>query len=232
MKNFDDLTNEELTNLSSDEVNYYIDVECAEQGIKLLPPGGPPTKPDKGTTADDLELWQVADNYFRDREDAERVSAAIAASKSRVTLDYISGPSYRKKAVPATDSVSSINMIRVLSQERAAELSALIDEQERVLGEYNKRSTEYEKIVRERRNVVNSIRERIEKAAQKVRRKEELSRIAARYVELANGDKFMAARFLRRAEPDVDEYLIDLPDSEGLPVAKAPIAEIQDDIQF
>jgi chromatin segregation and condensation protein Rec8/ScpA/Scc1 (kleisin family) len=102
-------------------------------------------------------------------------------------------------------------MIRVLSQERAATLSALIDEQERSLAEYNKRSTEYEKIVRERRNVVNSVRERIEEATQKVRRREALGELAARYLELANGDKFMAARFLRKAEPDVDEYLTDLP---------------------
>lgn len=211
MKNFDDLTNQELVNLTDEQVNYYIDVGCAEEGIKLLPPGGPPIKPDKGTTADDLELWEVAGHHFREREDADRVASAIAGARSRVSLEYISGPSYRKRAVPATDSVSGVNLVRVLSQERASELSALIDEQERSLANYNKLSSEYDTTVRARRNIVNHIREKIEKAAQKIRRKEQLQSLFERYIELANGDKFMAARFLRKAEPDVDEYL------EGLP---------------
>lgn len=207
MKNFDDLSDAELIALTEEEIRYYIDAQCAEEGIRLLPPGGPPVKPDKGTTADDLELWEIAGHHFRDRDDAERVAIAIGQTKSRMSLEYISGPSYRKKAVPATDSVSGVSLVRVLSQERHAAMAQLIEEQEQALKTFNERQREYDKITTERARIVTYTHDKLNKARLRHQRRENLKTQFARYIELARGDREIAARFLAKAEPDAREVL-------------------------
>ncbi len=209
MKNFEDLSHEEKANLTEDEVNYYIDLECAERGIALLPPGGPPIKPDKGMTADDLVLFEAGGQYFTDPADAGAVCATLNACKSRVVLNYISGPSYRKYAEPATDPVTS-GQSTALSQELRAKLSSLIEEQERAADEYKKAQQAYDSIVSKRRDVVDEIRGAIATSRRNMARKSELATKFSRYIELAGGDKLVAARFIRQAEPDVADYLPEL----------------------
>jgi hypothetical protein len=238
MKSFDELTDDEVVELTDELVNYYIDRECAEEGIKLLPPGGPPIKPNKGTTEDDLELYEIAGHYFRDRDEANSIAFALGQAKTRMTLDYISGPSYRKKAVPASDPVSGVSLVRVLSQERHAQLAQLINEQEAELKTFNDRQREYDKIVQARQTVVTRVHARVREARNALRRREDLAAQFERYLTLANGDRLVAARFLRRAEPDVDQILPNLPVELSTPeigyrAEPEPVAVLpEDDIPY
>lgn len=235
MKDFDSLTHEEKAELTDEQINYYIDRECAERGIALLPPGGPPVKPDKGVTADDLALFEVGGFYFISSADAHEVAEAINKAQSRVELNYISGPSYRKYAEPSTTLVQPARTT-ALSQELRAKLGSIIETQERAAKEYQEEKAAYDKIERNRKSVVDEIREAITTSRRRMARKSELAIKLSRYVELAGGDQLIAARFIRQAEPDVVEFFPELRvDQEYRMVtekAPEPMPEPDDDITF
>jgi hypothetical protein len=232
MKPFDELTDSEILALTEQQIEYYIDRECAESGIPLLPPS-PPTPPSGEHTADDLTTFGVEGLYFTDRGDALRVLDLLNTIKTRGTRDYVRNLYSRHRFTPARDPVD-LTEIRMLSDERAAKLGDKITEFEKAREQHQKDRREYDQTERERGEVSDRIWKRRREAWKTETRKAEIGRLFERYVEIADGNRAIAARFLAKAHGDARDLRPDLfaeADATGLetPSKAAPI-ELTDDI--
>lgn len=233
MKPFEELTDAEILALTEEQITYYIDRECAESGIALLPPE-PPTPPSGEHTADDLTTFEVEGLYFTDRADALRVMDLLNSIKTRGTRDYVRNLYSRHRFTPARQPVD-LTEFRMLSDARAAKLGDAISEFERQREQHQKDRREYDRIERERGEVSDRIRKRRREARTAEDRKAEIGRLFDRYVDIAEGNRAIAAKFLAKAHSDARDMRPDLfaeADAAGIETpskAAAPI-ELTDDI--
>lgn len=198
MKTFDELTDEEVLALTSEEVQRYIDRESAEAGIPLLVPPGP--KPDASALQPDLLLFSVGGLYFSNRQDALRVLDTLAVCPSRHDLSYVSGPSYQQKGTPS-DNDLSIAEIRVLSEQTANNRAAAIAESERAKKQWEIRNSAYQSAQIKRRQIAEEITERRARLQDREIERIQVREQHARYLDLADGNRRTAARFLLAALP-------------------------------
>ncbi len=207
MKNFDDLTDEEVLALSDDDVQRYIDRECAEAGIPLLDHPGP--KPDDSPLAGDLKTFEVSGVFFTDKMEAMEICDAINKCASRVSIGYVSGPSYQKKAAPADANVA-ITETMVLSEAAANNRAAAIAAAERRKKDYEARLVAFNNAGYSRNRIADEITGRVEAVAGKERLKADVRRQHEKYLELAEGNRRTAARFLLAAIKNARELCPEL----------------------
>lgn len=208
MKPFVRLTEAELLALSDDTVQRYIDYECAEAGVPLLPASAP-VAPSSDAVADDLTVYEVAGILFPKREDAEKVRDLIAELEHG-QFRYLSGPSYRKRYEPSSCADVAVQSQRLLSPTKAANLRAVIERAEREKKAYQDQKTEYDKTLRARNEIAEHIFAKIEEVRENQRQRDALMQEYQRYLELAAGIKSIALRFLKAARPNAEELLPDL----------------------
>ncbi len=190
---FAGMTEEQIANLSDEEIAAIVDYECAEAGIKLVPPlPEPPAQP----TPPDLVLYHVPDMIFINRDDAEKVRA-MAMSMERCTVGCVSwdwnGPQIKK---PPEDILISekVAYSRTAYDQRKVELERYTADKKR----YDAAIKEHEDAVRGRKSVVDEVRERINEASEAVYMKQRLRATFAQYLALAKGDREMALAFMRK----------------------------------
>lgn len=235
MKAFDELTDAEVLALNEEQVQFYIDRECAEAGIPLVPPDAP-TPPEKQAPAPDVTAYKVTDTgiLLTDMQEAERLRDLLNSLKTRGKDGY-SWPSYRSYFKPHdTTELAAIEPVRIHSEARAAQVKHELDAHAAASEEYKKASAEYDKNINRREEVAKSIYARRREVSRADRRRQELLREFDRYLPLADGNRTVAARFLGRAHGDASELLPDL--FVGLDVEPAPelaaVAVPDDDIAF
>lgn len=209
-KPFDSLTHEELISLSDAEVNFYIDRECAEQGVPLLPPS-PPVSPDIQIVPKTVAHYAVAGVRFLAESDARAVQAVINSAKSRRTLQYLG--TYRwsdpQHDAPDTDEVQ-VTMDMVFDADGAARFKMETDQKADKKAAYDAAKKVYDQALTGRDNVAKGIRSTISSAWRLESRRQSLMSEYERYLPLANGDAVVAKRFLQRAHGDAREVLPDL----------------------
>jgi len=206
MRNFDDLSDAEILALNDSQVSQYIDLACAEAGVPLLPPR--PNEPDAVPVTPDMTIYGVGDIYFYNQADALS-AVALLGSLRRCSLQYVSGPRYERVVRPETSDLSvqpakhfsPENWDRVKNDaNRYAEQKKTYDAD---LGEYNKAGAARSKIA-------ESICGRREQVCADERRREMLRASFERYLALADGNREIAARFLKAAHGDADTMLPEL----------------------
>lgn len=196
---FDNLNDEQLMNLTPEEVEYYTDLACAEEGVPLLPPC--PVKPDdSGRPMPDVQVWEVGEFRFTNRTDAERVRDFIEVLP-RCTWEYVSGPRYDKLVKPTTDPVKIESEMHWSRDSYDANKAYLI-EASRKQKEYEADKAEYDEVAKKRARIAEWINDTIAAAWE---RKNQADRILAefnRYATLAEGDREMALKFFFAAYGD------------------------------
>jgi hypothetical protein len=205
----------ELINVTQDDISRYVDLACAEEGIPLLPEQAP-IAPDAEAVADDMTVYEIAGILFPRREDAQKVCDLVATLEHGST-NYISGPSYRQKYEPTEGDSVSVQTRRLLSPQKAASLKGAILVIERAKKEYQDTKKEYDRIVEARAEIVTRIDEAVRKAQSAQWRRDGLMKEYQRYLDLAQGIKTIALRFLEAARPESRELLPALfaPDAAG-----------------
>lgn len=209
MKPFDELTEPEVLALNDEQIDYYIDRECAEQGVTLVPPS-PPQPPTKPAPENDVTAYQIAGILVTDMSEAQRLRDCIAGLKTRGGDGY-SYPTYRHyfKAEDTSEPIA-ITPISMMSEARVVANKTALDEHEAQKKVYDKANEDYQKAVTGRDRVARAIRERLSEVREKDWRRQELQALYDRYLPLANGDRTIAARFLRKAHHDAPEFLPNL----------------------
>lgn len=209
MKRFIDLTDKEVYALTPEEVGYWIDLECAFEGIPLLPKE--PVEPPAEKFHPDMTVYVVGGVNFANFEDASKFCKWVNNS-ARFDLEYTHGPRYEKIAKePRPIEVSSLNVFSVggwnVVKDEAKKYSKLHNE-------YSEAKREYDAIAKKRNVVVDRVNRVIDEVNTAERNRRRVQEKFNRYLELANNEREIALKFLIDAQPDAKEILPELWESE------------------
>lgn len=205
MKRFDELSDAEILALTEEQIAYYHDFACAEEGAPLMPPPVGPA-PEAVEAQHDMKVYQVAGVYFSTMEDASRVADAMNSCR-RLTTEYARGGSYRDKVAKVADAPESVTTEPVYSQAMWDSVRQKVTAYNEAKSAWEKRRDEYNKAAELRARVTAWISERIERVHEAEIERRRCEAEFARYVEIARGDRAMAREFLVKARPEAAQFI-------------------------
>jgi len=214
MKKIEELTDEELVNLTSEQINYYIDFACAAAGIALLPLDELGPKPEKCVAQPKTTVYEIAGQFTLDSEHARRILEAFNSGK--LYRSTYPGSDYYTKYLEEKNESVKIETVSMYTNE---EWQAIKDEYTNYaqrLKEWTTENTEYEKIKKARKETEEEIYDLISAARHKLSKLNKIKTDFARYLVLANNNPEIALKFLRNAY-DLSGYE-DIELQIGLPV--------------
>jgi hypothetical protein len=203
MNQFSDLTDEQVFQLTDEQINFYIDLECAKEGVLLLPEEVP-DMPVLVKPAFDATVYQVGEFFVKTPEEAALILDALNNCKL-VKLDYESETGYESKYIKMKDSEEQVKPIRCYSPGTFAEIRTALKEFTVAKNKYEHAIKEYRDISEKRRNVSKWIMERVSEVSDKHYATERMGNEFNRYLVLSNGDTQIARNFLKNAYDLTDE---------------------------
>jgi hypothetical protein len=203
LKPFQNLTDEEILELTDETIQAYKDLACAEAGVPFVPPV--PEKPDTKDVLPDLQVWQFPDFVVTNHEDAEKILKFIIENQIAVfDLDYC-GPKYDRK-ISQNDTVFEWKSQSVFSRGHWDEFGKAKTQYDILMAEYEKAEEEREKILSKRETETGFIDDRISEIYQNQRNKERYTGYFKQYLELAQDNRQIAMSFLRKSYPGIEDY--------------------------
>ena len=202
MKPFDELSDFEKSQLFPDEIEFYINLECAMQGVELLPSKAP-VAPDKGEIEGDITVWRVAGYYFRKREQAAAVQTAILGN-CPVDDSYLPGGDYTRKTIGTYTPQVQVTEETWYSPKRWAAVKDRVAKYDAAVNAYKTELATYERIANARQSIEERITGAIDDAVCRIRRQEKMKTIIEQYLELAQDDREIALGYLRKVYPDIE----------------------------
>lgn len=192
------LTEHEKTELTDEQVQFYIDLECATQGIQLLP--DEPIAPNKPKIPFDLNYVTVGDISItskagKDIFDLIRNSTVYKKDYGSDEVKEIDSKDYNYPKLTEEQGISSKTY-----QKHKEELQ----EYNRLLNIYNTKYLEYTTIYEQRKTAQDFIYNELQNARDFINTKVYLNNRWERYLELADGDSDIAKKFMLHAYPDTD----------------------------
>ncbi|MET0742985.1 MAG: hypothetical protein ABWY78_06405 [Microvirga sp.] len=153
--------------------------------------------------------YTIGELNFVDRDDAEKI-ATLANTMQRLKSLYISGPSFKQKWIPANDDPVKVATVMHYSERMIAELGDRIRWAEEAKAEYTKARETYEQAARRRNEIATTIEKRISAARLQERTRSQLRAAFAKYLDLADGQHRIAAKFMLQAYPDARKLVPDI----------------------
>ena len=195
---FQDLSYEEKLKLIDDEVSDYIKIECAFEGVKLLPEPDEPSEPELGEKTDYFRIGYVSDLTFLKLEDAER------ALKILRTCDVIT--------TNWTGDYSYVNKIKKFDAKITTEIYHSKEQYDRnkdELEKYKREKESYDELKKEfdkANNLLMRIQDDIWSQMKEIRAldnlQKETTEVYLGYLDMAKGDAEIAINFLMKAYQD------------------------------
>ena len=205
MKPFSSLNEHEIAALDFDQFERYVAYECAERGIRLLPPVRP-SRPKAEPIAPDSAYYVVGGLEFERYDDAVEV-AALANTKPRVALKH--HWEYKNSAARYVIDGRELTPLSVetrpaMTPTQFANLPSQVEPDDSGIDE---EIAEYDQIVERREAVRKELAARLKSAQLKVTREITLRTEFEAYLELADNDREIAWRFFERARaPTLMEF--------------------------
>jgi hypothetical protein len=209
MKTYWDLSERERGELSSEQVEAFVDAELMSKGV--LRPGPLVLLPVPSAPVPDANLFTLAsmshyDVYFRSEQDARAVAEMICrVQRKRLTPDDWSGPS--ALVMFGDDRDRTVQPVAIYT---AGTYTAALDSIARAANaneENKKRTEEHEKAVEAQREALSSMWGDWHSCCTKARRMQKVRDTFAEYVRLCDGSETTAAKFLAKAfpQPEIED---------------------------
>lgn len=216
MKRFQELTDVEVLALSEEEIERYIKLEMAEEGIKILQK---PVEPKYKTIPEGDELTYgvggFADNVvFKEKGAAQRIADAITKElPNAFDLSYNRNYSlrYLKKADTEYTNLGVVKHSKHYKKEtldRIEEDKTANDDLKRI---YEKELKEYDSENNRASRIRSDIWDRVHYLQQQELEKERNLTRYKEYLELANGNPEIAMNFLKKAytiDEQTEQYIL------------------------
>jgi len=211
MKAFNELTEEEILNLTEEEIGTHIDFACAESGVKLMRGKSAPTLPDYHKIGGgDLIIYDVCNISFKNKEEAHALYELLKNSNSITSWAYGDsyGDSLKKETTPPSIDQRTHTVCSKDFVEKQKEL--LIENKEKqtqfetVRDQFNKDAEAYYPIEGAIYDKLNNVRE---KYAEFNRLNSEFQS----YLGLSDNDFDTAMKFFKRAfavSEEATEYIV------------------------
>lgn len=212
MKRYNELSTHELTQLSNEEIEKYIKIECAYNGVRMLP--DPPVAPEKPLVKQDKTMYEIFHNIFTESmEEAIRIHEVLSSCK----LYYIEGSWDTSNLVIPEEPISkdsyyypNMNTIVVFSRDSYEANKEALKEYNEKKSEYEKLKEQYDEIYDEYSKIRKEVLDKINEARKTVDKMAMYSRTYSEYLELAGGIPDIAVNFLLKAYPNIEEEFPDL----------------------
>jgi hypothetical protein len=198
MKRLEDWSRNELLNMTDEQRAELADLECAYEGIPLLPLR--PVKPEVKYPEKDVEIYHVDNFDFTSLDEAQAYVAFVSGLTSIVTLDYdYNTGSYdskyiKKERLPKFD----IEKKSAYCAETYAELRSEIVRAKAIETTYSEQASKYKKSRDERNSIYERIDSAVSEAWELKQREDTLTAAFGKYVTLA-GDREIALKLLQDA---------------------------------
>lgn len=203
MKNYKDLTDEELANLTDDEISKYDKIICAENGIPFLEE---PEKPVINYDKANLTVYTIryTDNMvFTDIEEATQVMEAINKCSSVGTAKYNYNCKYYEKGFKNysnEETCASVQSDVMFDEATAKSNSDLKESHRKELNHYEDMKTLYEDSIQRRVQATNDFYNKLNAAQTAMSYRKKLAHLYVdEYLPLAEGNETMAMNFLKKA---------------------------------
>lgn len=206
MKRFSELSHEKIKNLTTENVQFYVDLECAHKSIPLLPSF--PLEPKKPDIKSDITLYRVGDFRFDSFETAKKVLECLIKSPlygaDWTGMDFVR---YTAKKLTSEDyNYPNISQEASYTQATFNMYKEEIETYNNLKKLYDKQKKEYEEVYAKRKVIEKTIEEKIVCVNSIEQTKKRYKIIFDRYLSLAEGDREIAAKFFDDAHPEhVDE---------------------------
>lgn len=208
MRQFDELTDEEILDLTDEQIERYVDLACAQEGVPFLPPE--PKKPEETAIEPDRSIYKVLGIEFGNKEDAQRVADLLLDCEVLAT-EYLPGASYKHRGASRKDATEiTVDAARVFTAERWDSVRQEAQAYEAAKRQYDADMKEFKEASNRRSEASEWIYDRLQEARSKGYRRDNLRRDYERYLQLADGDERTAARFLADAHLDARDLLPEL----------------------
>lgn len=205
MKNINELTTEELANLTDVEIEWYKNQICANNGIKII---NKPVAPTGSHIRCDKQAYRIPgiENLtFEDIKDAKAVATAIINSKSLGHTSYYNGtnlmekgPSKNYNGLPNSFTPEIIEGYS--NKELADKEAALSKKHSDALTKYYTAQKEYTAYIDSRNKAVKEFVEKQKAAKEKYDNQEALVNLYINtYLPLAENNDKVAMNFLKKA---------------------------------
>lgn len=202
MRNFEDLNEQEILALTDTDVDRYVRLRMAEEGIRILKAPIEPkyTKLPSPT----VPAYHINGLTYplTHKDAAERLSAAIKKDAAHFTYtdyDYRASDIKYLNPMGSTEGMGSVDERKYYTQSQAAELQEIARKNKELEDTYKKELLEYrinqEKVTEIRKEVEN----KVEGVRSKYRNFENLLEHFREYLNLAEGSEEIAWKFLRKA---------------------------------
>lgn len=197
MDDFQNLTDEQVFQLTAEQINFYVDLECAKEGVLLLP-DAQPVEPQLTKPQPDALVYEVGNFYVTSAEEAATLLEALQKVKL-VRLDYDGSTGYDSKYIKRLDTEVEAKPIKCYSPEVFASIRKSLTEYTLAKNNYNREYTEYNRIASQRNKTAERIWNRVEEIREQHVSQERMAKEYQRYLVLANNDKTIAFNFLKNA---------------------------------
>ena len=200
MKPFDTLTNQEMINLTDEQINQYVEYSLAEQGIAVILESLP--KPEPLTVEPDSELIQLKDfDILIDKETSDQIMLLLS-NTTIYKKDYKGNIKPLDKQDPY--DYPKILVYRFESDKLKAEKAAKNRLLKLEWDEYNKRENEIQDALGYREEKLEKIFDKIQSVRNEEYNKKTKMDTWNKYLKLANNDKAIAKNFFIQYYSETD----------------------------
>jgi hypothetical protein len=198
MKRLSEHSREELANLTDEQYDMLVDLECMHEGAPLSIEK-PRYKEVPTVPGPNVEVYEVCGFILTDKAEADKLVETINGLQSYVELDY----SYRvssdyryiseKKIKPAKE----IRTRDVYTKDAYTEIQSTLEDI-KTIKEYNDELREdYEERCEKRYNVIHDISEAIRTAIDELEELRAATEVYKKYLDLSNGNEEVAQNFFK-----------------------------------
>lgn len=199
MKNINQMTDQEVLALTTDDLNNLITIRYAEEGVKLLEAPKPVEKKDY---QGDSEFYEIHQIYFKTYEEAEILKAAM---KSGFKQKYL-GRNYSMYGFETVSEYDlNIDTKFLFSEEYARTIGKEKEAYEKMQEVYTKAKEEYDTNYNAAEWIREEVWNKFNEVQAKHRRLEDLKAKYVQYLSLAENNPEIALKFLVKAYGELNE---------------------------
>ena len=195
---FSDLAIEEKLKLTDEEVEKFIDLECAFGGIKLIPCPEVPIEPEMEEKETYYQIGYISDLQFKNIEDAEKVIKLLKTCEM-VGVSYLGDYNYIKKR---KNFDRQINTYTVYSEEDIEANRKALEEYKRKKVSYDELKKEYDKELEAKTLIEDKIWDEVSHLRAIKQMQDDLTATYQKYYVMAKEDSAIAMQFLESAYSD------------------------------
>lgn len=206
MKSYSDYTEMELANMTSEQIETLIDIECMTTGAPLsisepIYMEVPEVEPPKET----VYALSVGDVLLTSKEEAESLLFALNSLETRVKTDYNYSNGYKRRYIVPKEHDEVIRKEMYYSKSAYSNISQTLCAVKEAEAENEKRKEAYKKSCEKRNEVVSEVMGAYYNALDYKRNVEEAKRVFEKYIDLSGGVYETAIKFFEQSE--FSEYI-------------------------